>query len=73
MRYKCTNDFNEKFFCTYIHACILVQPYAKRALRIPTKTGREIRFRGLCLLTTAVKVNLILIFGTNQFPCKTGI
>jgi hypothetical protein len=32
-----------------------VQPYAKRAFRVP-KTGREIQFR-LLLLTTAVKVN----------------
>jgi hypothetical protein len=39
----------------------------QRALCVP-KTGREIQFRGRCFLTTAVKVNVVLlvIFDTNQ-------
>jgi hypothetical protein len=41
-----------------------VQPYATRALRVP-KTVRKIQFRG-CYLTMAIKLNVILIFDTNQ-------
>jgi hypothetical protein len=47
-----------------------VQPYAKRALRVP-KTGREIGFRGVAF--NDGKVNIMLIFDTNQSLCKTGV
>jgi hypothetical protein len=46
----------------FLQLFCFVQPYVKRALRVP-KTGREI---GLDWITTAIKVNVILIFDTNQ-------
>jgi hypothetical protein len=47
-----------------------VQPYAKRALCEP-KTGRKIGFRGVAFNDD--KVNVMLIFDTNQSLCKTGV